>query len=197
MDHFFKMGIAERSIVKGWLSAIEAENQEQREFIDIVKEASNTIDYDYSIATLEPSQNKGGKLYYKEGKEVEQALSCEQWETKAKEFAPQYESRLATLFELYLWYAYRCAQKYWTIQYICNESFVSGNNSQLARSGKLEIGGFSDGCTNTNKIVKYGKDFCLCGCCCYENSPSFHITTALVASLEVYKVSTGVVVLKI
>ena len=170
LPYFFFMGKMERTKVKEWFnsvnSIVDKKEISKRNFITRVESALKVIDYDYCIATIEPSM-KARKLYYEPGNEVATGLSAEQWETKAKNYAPHLGSRLALPDELILWYAYRIAKGYWSLRYVCQDSSAHGNyNDSPTRkaakghtvekdlTGVKEVGGFKDGVGNTYKIVK-------------------------------------------
>ena len=167
LRYFFKMGENERAIVKEWREKIQRKGSDKsKTFFYRVDTALRNVNYDYCIATIEPSM-KARKLYYEPGNEVATGLSAEQWETKAKNYAPHLGSRLALPDELILWYAYRIAKGYWSLRYVCQDSSAHGNyNDSPTRkaakghtvekdlTGVKEVGGFKDGVGNTYKIVK-------------------------------------------
>jgi hypothetical protein len=121
------------------------------------------------ISTIEPSILENGKLYFFKGCKAA-VLSYHMFCEKAKEFASEYDSDIATLYELFLWYAYRCAMKYWSIEYICDDSSEAGNYSNspdayqnLESTGKRFVGGFCDGIGNLPKLIRYGSACASCG----------------------------------
>ena len=129
LRYFFKMGENERVIVKDWKEKIQRKGSDRcKEFLYRVDDALERVNYDYYIATIEPSM-KAKKLYYEPGNEVARCLTAEQWETKAKNYAPNLGSRLALVDELILWYAYRIAKGYWTLSYVCKDSSELNINS--------------------------------------------------------------------
>lgn len=167
LRYFFKMGEDERKLVKDWRENLKREGSDSsKKFLRRVDEALRNISYDYYIATIEPSM-KARKLYYEPGNEVATGLTAEQWETKAKNYAPDLGSRLALVDELILWYAYRIAKGYWSLRYVCDDSSVHGNYANSPKNsnyyntynsidliGIEKVGGFKDGVGNTYKIVK-------------------------------------------
>lgn len=163
--YFFLMKEEEREIVKEWYKNQEGKTENQKEFLENVKIAISKIDYDYLISTIEPSKiNSSDKIFYEEGGHVYMGLRRYEWEKKAKEFAPEYNSDLANLYEVVLWYAYRIVRGYWSLEYVCDDSSSLGNywnspNSRhfLEATGVRKVGGFSDGIGNTYKIVKNPK----------------------------------------
>ena len=182
MKYFFLMGKEERELVRLWLSGVASETEAQAEFLMFVKNALTTIDYDYRIATIEPSMDNSKRLFYKDGEKVERYLSGFEWEAKGKEFAPERGSDLANLYELFLWYAYRIAKGLWTLEYVCDDSSSAGNywNSPDAShacevSGKREVGGFADGVGNTYKLVAYNAGFAACGGYCSNNGYDYPV----------------------
>lgn len=168
LRYFFKMGSKERRIIRSWRGTIQRSSDKSKEFLYRVDVALRNVNYDYYIATIEPSM-KARKLYYEPGNEVATGLTAEQWETKAKNYAPHLGSRLALIDELILWYAYRIVKDYWSLKYVCHDSSTHGNywNSTINNgtrhklynfidlTGVKKVGGFKDGVGNTYKIVKY------------------------------------------
>ena len=166
LRYFFKMGENERAIVKEWREKIQRKGSDKsKTFLYRVDTALGNVNYDYYIATIEPSI-KARKLYYEPGNEVATGLTAEQWETKAKNYAPNLGSRLASVDELILWYAYRIAKGYWSLKYVCDDSSAHGNYCNTTKNNGIKIrssknltgvqnvGGFKDGVGNTYKIVK-------------------------------------------
>lgn len=158
--NFYFMGQEEFTVVKEWLKGRKAATLKQKAFLILVRKAKRVVKKFYCISEIEPSIDKDGKLYYKEGDEVMRELSCIEWRIKACEFAPEYGSDLATKYQLALWYAYRIAKGFWTIEYVCDDSSSAGNywgspNAAHAFevSGAREVGGANDGTGNTCKIV--------------------------------------------
>ena len=100
--------------------------------------------YDTNInnAYIKPEDLSGpGSSNYKE------------WLKQAKEFAPEYNSDLAFFDELILYYMYRVAKGYWTLDEVCHRTFNKfGYLAHL--SGESTIGGARDGVGNTQKLVK-------------------------------------------
>ena len=159
-DYFFKMGKYEREIVRKWAKDVKTETEKQEIFLEKVKEALNIVDYDYKISTIEPSIGENGVIYFEKGNPVAVGISELMWREYAKKFDEKCNSRLATLSELFLWYAYRIAIRAWDLSYLADNSSSAGNywNSPEAShdfelSGVREVGGFSDGVGNTDKLV--------------------------------------------
>jgi len=166
LRYFFKMGENERAIIKEWKEKIQRKGSDKcKEFLYRVDTALRNVKHDYYIATIEPSM-KAKKLYYEPGNEAVTGLTAEQWETKAKNYAPNLGSRLASVDELILWYAYRIAKGYWSLKYVCDDSSAHGNYCNTTKNNGIKIrssknltgvqnvGGFKDGVGNTYKIVK-------------------------------------------
>lgn len=151
--HFFSMGREERLKVSYWRNDVSAETLEEKAFLDHVEKALAVIDYDYQIATLDPCVSEEGKIYYEEGKafDTEQETNPYYWNELAKDFAPEYGSRLANLYELLLWYAYRIAEGMWTFKEVCDGRKISN------RSGRKKLGGFFDRVAYSVKVVKSPK----------------------------------------
>jgi len=203
--YFFLMGKEEREAVKSWVTNVEGNNFEQMKFIQVVKDALNSVKYDYWISTIEPSMNKKGKLFFSPGKKVLRGISFVEWEKKGEEFLPERNSGLASLYELFLWYAWRIAKNLWSIEYVCDDSSSEGNywNSichagHFEVSGNRRVGGFTDGIGNACKIVMREADFVMCGGYC--NTVGFEYRVADIRKCEdplnpTY-IGTGVIVLR-
>lgn len=169
--YFVLMDKIKRERVRKWYKKQEARTEKRDNFLKIVGEAIKKIDYDYYIATIEPTfDRRSGKIFYEKGERVLTHCSCYDWEQMAKEFDPRRGSCLANVYELFLWYAYRIAEGNWTIDYVCDNSSREGNycNSpksmrDITVSGFEEVGGFADGVGNTYKIVKSNDAFAICG----------------------------------
>lgn len=159
-DYFFKMGKNEREVVGKWVKEVKAETEKQESFLEKVKAALNIVDYDYKISTIEPSIGENGVIYFEKGNPVAVGISELMWREYAKKFDEKCNSRLATLSELLLWYAYRIAIRAWDFSYLADNSSSAGNywnspeaSQEFELSGVREVGGFSDGIGNTDKLV--------------------------------------------
>lgn len=204
-DHFDFIGINERNLVRSWYYRQKPFSSRQEEFLDIVGKAIREIGYDYCIANLEPSCDEDGQLYYEEGEVVADDLSIYQWIEKAGAFSPFNKSELANVYELFLWYAWRIAKGYWTLEYVCDDSSSMGNycnapesTGEFELSGAREVGGRYDGIGNTYKLVINDDKFSLCGG--YWGSAGFYCPVADVFGSFVLNAplnnTCGVVVLK-
>jgi len=175
-SHFFLMGENERWKVENWLSnalmEVPENNLIQRIFLERVRIAINVIDYDYYIATLEPSFDKDGNIFYEEGNTVAGGIKAREWARKARNYysGEEWHSELAKLEEGDLFKAYRIAMGYWTLEYVCNDSSAEGNfwdsvtsSQALEVSGAREVGGFKDGVGNTYDIYQTEFGFALVG----------------------------------
>lgn len=167
-SYFFKIGSKEKEIINEWYKNQKGVTGKQRKFLTDLRKALEKVDYDYEIAFIEPSIDKKGNIFYKEGEKIAVGISSVEWEEKAKDFAPQYNSCLATCEEVYLWYAYRVATGYWNLSYVCddiveNEDEKTEIKKELKVSAEHVIGGAKDGVDNTMKIVKYESDLALMG----------------------------------
>jgi len=200
--YFFKMGVEEQMMVRGWLGKNHARTEKQLKFIDIIANALSTISYEYAIATIEPSFDSNGEIDFCEGEPVAVGLSNIQWEKAAAKYAPEYKSDLATQEELLLWYAYRIAKGYWSLEYICDEpTWIYGNDLDFASpSADKEIGGFKDGVGNTHKIVKSDSGYVICGENYEQQDPIYAAAIATVNNDSTLRVpdmyGSGVFVLK-
>lgn len=169
VPYFLKMTSSKRKKIRRWLNTQKGETEREKNFLEIVREGLNKIKYDYSIATMEPTVIDG-KIEYIEGEKVAVGYSCNQWKTMAEGYMPERGSRLANLYELFLFYAYRIVRGFWTLSYVANDSSSAGNYSNspnhyngIERAGARKVGGFRDGVGNTYKIVTHGVRYALCG----------------------------------
>jgi len=167
MEYFDFMGHEQQRIAKEWYAKRKKKNIKEDKLkwwrstlFNILDEASEKTAEEYYIANIEPSIDENGRIYYKAGEKVARGLSSNNWRQKAREFAPECESDLSTLYQLVLWYAYRIARGYWTVEYVCDDSSSAGNYCNFPNathnfevSGAREVGGASDGVGNTYKIV--------------------------------------------
>lgn len=182
--YFDFIGEKEIALVKKWHEGQKAMTNEQEEFLRVVGEAINVC-CEFLIANIEPSFGPRGKIYYREGEKVGRNISCGEWEKRAEEFAPEYQSRLANLYELFIYYAYRIARGYWTLEYVCDNSSTDGNywmspcsSHSIDVSGAKKVGGARDGIGNTYKIVKNNSAFALCGGSCVNEEAVYCVSDA-------------------
>lgn len=201
--YFFKMGVEELNKVSAWLpEKATATTEEQKDFLEKIEKALTRVCYSYAIAIIEPSFDFVGRLTYSEGAPVAVGLSDIEWEMEAIKFAPNYESDLATVEELLLFYAYRIAEGYWSISEVCDEPIYLNNyTGEIKDSAAYEIGGFKDGIGNTYKIVKTEEGaYGLCGEDYEGQDPAFAASIADVIEDVSFRLpnkrGTGVIVLK-
>lgn len=156
--YFAQMGQRERNLVSGWHFDFEPQNTAQQVLGRIVGDALAIVNYDYEIAIIDPSMDENGKLFYHEEAAGCGAMNGFEWERKAKEFAPEFNSRLANLYELFLWYAYCIAAGNKTIEDICDVTYEVTTYSEWISDGRpiLPTG-------RTYKIVKNNTTFAMCG----------------------------------
>lgn len=159
-DSFFSMNRMARQVVVSWLVFVQPKTKAQEEFVEVIRDilSDSAKCYVYKIATIEPSTRGISDIGYEEGADVCCKPLAAYWEEKARNFVSG--SRLATLEELYLFYAYRIAMGYWTIEYVCDDSSSDGNykdspvsSKKKDKAGVKEVGGFKDGIGNTIKLV--------------------------------------------
>ena len=169
--YFVKISARDRERVKLWLKGQKGNTRRERKFLKLVKKAIKKIDYEYWIASIEPSYEKG-RILYEPDYVVATNISCEEWKLVAEEYAPERGSRLATIYELLLWYALRIEKGFWTLNYVAYDSSYDGNywyshsSSQwMDRVAAKKCGGYYDGQGNTYKIVMHKKDFVQVGGC--------------------------------
>lgn len=190
-DYFFRMDMMARQIIVPWLIYVKPKTKAQEEFVEIIRDmlSDSTKNYDYKIARIEPSVRGISDITYEEDSDVYTAPLAAYWEEKARNFVPGH-SRLATLEELYLFYAYRIAMGYWTIEYVCDDSSSDGNyddspvsSKKKDKSGAKEVGGFNDGIGNTIKLVMKDEVPTLVGGS-YEMSGKTHSVARIISTEE-------------
>ena len=185
-DTFFLMGLPELERVAEWLELVCAETKAQEEFLNRVEAALEVIDYDYYIATMEPTIQNGGISYSKEAP-VATGLTGRQWMKKATTYftSSSWRSNLAMLEEGDLFKAYRVAIGYWSLEEICDNSSRLGNywmrekRNGLLPAGKTESGGFPDGVGNTFEIYRDKGGIALVGGCYLSMGDMRPVTQAL------------------
>lgn len=172
LNYFFYMAEDERELVKKWCTLLIPKSKKQKEFKKLIKKALKTINYNYWISTIEPSLNEEDKIFFKVGAPVFTShLFCDLI-SYAKEFAPEWNSNLASWDELILFYAYRIAKGYWTIEFVCdNSSYPKSLKSlcDIEPSGTIKVGGFFDGIGNTYKVTTHKSKIVIVGFPFYEN----------------------------
>lgn len=173
LKYFCFMGREERISVKEWANKVSPLTKSQKRFVKVVKEAVAIVNYNYYIATIEPSFSKDNNIFYEKGEVISEWITTGDWVEKAEVMLASngnWKSRLATLYELLMWYAWRIAKGYWTFTYVCDDSSSNGNYSdsptssfELEASGERSFAGFCDGTGNTVKIVTHNDGFALVG----------------------------------
>ncbi|MBQ2836200.1 MAG: hypothetical protein IJE68_05145 [Clostridia bacterium] len=166
---FTKITVEDREKVKNWLAKQKGKNDGEKSFLTRVREAIKAVNYDYWIAHMEPSVHKE-KVYYEANQDVGVRFSCNQWMQIAKEYAPERDSRLSNLHELFIWYALRIVNGLWTLDYVANDSSSAGNyrnapgaTHSIEKTGARKCGGFCDGQGNSYKIVTREGGYALVG----------------------------------
>ena len=161
VKYFKAIGNTEKEQIGSWCKVQEAQTEKQEFYLNVLARTRKYGIADFCIATLEPSV-KNGKIYYQKGEKVAKGFTLEEWDKMAKEFCPERNSRLATLEELFLFYAYRNAQDLWSISDVCDSSIGIGNffdapkaKNGFETSGHRETAGYFDGIGNTSKICRY------------------------------------------
>lgn len=179
---FFKMTTSKIEEVKEWFlnESPKARTRSEMLFFRNLNLAFENINYDYEIATIEPTVIDG-KIKYIKDKEVAVGYSYNQWKQMAKEYLPDKGSRLATLYETIMWYAWRIVKGYWTLDSVTNNSSSIGNYAdspnaahKREKAGVRKSGGFRDGQGNTAKIVSHEHKCYFCGKL-YETMEAFCI----------------------
>lgn len=162
LKYFTKIGKKERDIVAKWHARQKGKTSPQVEFLSYVADALSCVKSDYRIATLEPSLDQTNNLFFERGAEVCVGLSVSEWQIKADEFSDEYNSALATLDQLFIWYALRIATGKITLEEMCDTP-LEDHAHEIEVAGARKIAGFRDGLGNTCKLVKYGQDVALVG----------------------------------
>lgn len=158
--YFTKIISKDREKVERWLKDQRGSTQGERKFLFEVRMALISINYDYWIATMEPTVIDE-RINYSKGTIVGEKFSVAEWKRLANEYAPELGSRLAKQSELFLWYALRIVNKLWTLDYVANDSSSGGNYKDAPetyrrkeRAGARLCGGYFDGQGNTRKLVE-------------------------------------------
>lgn len=189
-----------RVFVREWYKIQKAESLAQRNFLDIVGEAIEQVNYNYAIATIEPSLDESGSISYQANREVFTEYNCYQWDAYTRLFALDYGSRLGTVNELFIWYALRIAAEAWTIDEVCDKpiSNMRVEAEEINKAGTIKYGEFFDGVTNTAKIVFDSQgNFILCGGSAFDESTYKHSIAHVCTDcdpMKVNKYASGVMV---
>lgn len=158
-DYFFWITSKERKEVRDWVRCNKFKKRQEKIFLANLREALNKVDYDFAISTIEPTI-KAGKLFFSEGEQVAVGYTCEELYELCEQYNPPKGSRMANLYELFIWYAYRIIKGYWTLNFVVADSnganYWSSKDAAhaLEKTGARTCGGFKDGQGNTYKIVK-------------------------------------------
>lgn len=206
VEYFTEITKHDRCRVTEWLKGQTGKTAREERFLKHVSEAVRKINYDYMIATIEPSVEKG-RIYYAENNEVGVNFSSNNWQKMARKYKPEMGSRLCNLHELLIWYVLRIVNKSWTLDYVANDSSNAGNyynsaNSanNIEKTGVRECGGYRDGQGNTYKIVTsgYGYGYALVGG--YYGDDGYHhpvadIEFVLNRPFDIHHTGSGVIVL--
>lgn len=158
-------------LVHKWAAHEKAETRSQKQFLDWVNQGLYDIRYSYRMPEIEASI-KEGKVFFCPGERVavdyDWGVEYFDMEQKAKAFAPERYSDIATVHEMAIWYAYRIAKGYWSITDVCDNSSALGNYADapnashtLEVSGARLTGGAHDGIGNTFKCVTHGFKYLL------------------------------------
>lgn len=201
--YFTKITEQDREKVKKWLKGRIGKTDKEKRFLERANQAIQKVNYDYWIATIEPSV-ANEKIYYAEGEMVGVGFSCNQWNSMAKDYALDRGSRLANLYELFIWYALRIVNGLWTLNYVSNNSSSGGNyrnapkaTGSMEKTGARECGGYRDGQGNSYKIVIVEDGYELVGVGYNGNGDSYPVADVYYCSypdLTHYN-SSGVLVL--
>ena len=160
-EPFEKITSKERKEVANLMKKLKGKTTREKDFLSVVKEGLEEVDYDYWIATIEPTVINE-KIRFVEGQEVAVGYTGNDWKAMCENYAKDRGSRIANLYELFIWYAWRIAKGYWTLDYVANDSSTAGNywnapNSShcMEKTGVRKCGGYKDGQGNTYKLVTH------------------------------------------
>ena len=150
-QNFFKMGTTQKTIVENWLFGETATNEAEKALIGYALMGLQLVKEDYCIATLEPAiEHK--HIIYEAGIYPTVGISKSQWIRLAESFDTVHGSRLATYLELILWYCYRAAIMGLHINVLLKNYSIE---MELEKVGAKNVLGFTDGLTNTAKVVTW------------------------------------------
>lgn len=183
---FFKMDSERRAEAEYWLYFQLPETKKENLFCNLAAEAFDNVRYDYYISTIEPSGTDSG-IEFIEGGDVLIALSKEKWQQIAKRYDPSHNSRLATLYELFIWYCWRCFTKHLSLKSLVECRY---SDTQLKKSGSEMVAGFCDGINNTYKVVMHNSKIVYVGRAFNSNCSMVDIKPE-----GILRYSSGVVVL--
>lgn len=202
--HFTKITEQDREKVKKWFEEEMKKLNHTKKENDFLKDLGDSIpvvDYDYSVSSIEASV-RNGRIFYSVGEKVAIGVYANQWTEMAAEYAPERGSRMATLYELFIWYALRIANGFWTLDYVANDSSSGGNYwnaprsfKTIERSGVRKCGGYCDGQGNTYKLVTHGDGFAYVGGEYYYKGSNFPVANVDCKCDDRHHCSVGVVVL--
>ena len=125
MEHFVLIGSAEREKIREYWGKVVAYCGLERFFKSELRHALERVNYDFRFAAIKPSVSVTGEIFY-DSLGIPQILTPRAWDEKAKAFAPEYGSRLATPDEAILWWAYLYGCVDIGSQYACILKDVSG-----------------------------------------------------------------------
>lgn len=172
-NHFFLIGENERKIVMNWRIMIKrdfkryyrSKDKRIKFFLQILDAAIKEVDYDFCIATLEPSLDKDGKIYYKQMSPIATTGSPNSWAKKVTDFYKDesWYSDIAHIKEVFIFYAYRFATNKINFEEYCESTLFNEDNPESEASGIALFGGFEDGINNTVKLCKNTSNFILLG----------------------------------
>ena len=130
---FRYMGANERRMIAEWLWRVQPENDGHEAFFRRVQRALEHVNYDYRIATLEPSLNEFDDVFYKEGSKTQTKMDFYSWQKSAERFYSDDEwySELANLYEGDLLKAYNIATGYWHLNAISSGVHSEWHNAEL------------------------------------------------------------------
>ena len=208
VPYFFKMTSEKRKKVKRWLNNEKKElshkTDREKTFLETLEEGLKSVKYIYWISTIEPTMNKETeKIEFVKGAEVAKSYSCPKWKRFSEDFMPERGSRLATLYELFIWYAWRIVKGYWSLSYVANDSSSEGNYANSPNpagdyetSAKRKVGGFRDGIGNTYKIVTHGMRYAIVGgrCCKDGNNYPVGVVSSIIDPFDTPCIGGSVVI---
>ena len=163
-ETFFTMNSERRAEVRAcYLNQVSPTNILEELFFEVFEKSLEVVNYDYEISVIEPSL-KDGNLYFKPGEPIQLGLKCDVWEELAKDFDTKHNSRMASVYEAIMFYTWRIAEGYLTLEDAAVDPSKLGNYIdspngilELRKTGSLESAGFLDGIGNTYSVTKFAE----------------------------------------
>ena len=188
---FFHMTKERRNEVAKWFANQVATTDSETRFLNVIRDALEKIDYDYEILTVPLKvEVENGIILRAIFTREEDSHTIKTIRTQVfkkcieffEYFLKNENTMLASIHELFLWYAWRIYKNWWNINSVCNDSSKEGNYSYYTQvyQEKCErywpeskvSGGFYDAIGEFSKMVKIDDEhFAICGDCGIECKP--------------------------